>query len=285
MESNDELSHEAKPIILLLSSDEDSVESSASKAQAQVAIDSAVRYEAPSLSATNLNNDLIHLNSLKSDEEGQEGSNVAGRTRRKCASTSGRTPFWRDVSGQDSFLVDTPRRCSFIVQGNPLPLQRIKRSKYGNAYNPSGPSQRSFQAVVRDILHAKGNRTSMATPLFANEESLIVTIVFRMRRPLSHFVNRTRGHPLCPDAPGQVSLTRPDIDNLAKFVLDSLNGIIYADDHQIVALKLVKILDSFEECNGSTEVSVQVIGEDEMRLVLAESQNVSVTQQLSNGRA
>lgn len=34
---------------------------------------------------------------------------------------------------------------------------------------------------------------------------------------------------------------RRDIDNMAKLVLDALNGVAYADDHQVVELNLRKI--------------------------------------------
>ena len=32
----------------------------------------------------------------------------------------------------------------------------------------------------------------------------------------------------------------PDTDNIAKIVLDSLNGIAYKDDSQVTALKVIK---------------------------------------------
>jgi len=42
-----------------------------------------------------------------------------------------------------------------------------------------------------------------------------------------------------PDRPMHCTITR-DIDNLAKLVLDSLNGIGYLDDRQVVDLRLRK---------------------------------------------
>jgi hypothetical protein len=44
----------------------------------------------------------------------------------------------------------------------------------------------------------------------------------------------------------------PDIDNLAKFVLDSLIGVGYADDAQVVKLEVYKLRDSIGSCNGAT---------------------------------
>ena len=49
---------------------------------------------------------------------------------------------------------------------------------------------------------------------------------------------------------------RPDIDNLAKFVLDALNGLLYTDDRQVVKLLVYKLLDNQGECEGRTVVEV-----------------------------
>lgn len=47
---------------------------------------------------------------------------------------------------------------------------------------------------------------------------------------------------------------RCDIDNLGKLVLDALNGIAWADDHQVVALNLTK---GFDSERPRTEVRVE----------------------------
>lgn len=35
-------------------------------------------------------------------------------------------------------------------------------------------------------------------------------------------------------------LVKPDVDNVAKTIMDALNGVAYADDKQIVELKIIK---------------------------------------------
>ena len=39
---------------------------------------------------------------------------------------------------------------------------------------------------------------------------------------------------------------KPDIDNIVKAVLDGMNGIVYLDDKQVVALHLTKVYSSKE---------------------------------------
>jgi Holliday junction resolvase RusA-like endonuclease len=39
---------------------------------------------------------------------------------------------------------------------------------------------------------------------------------------------------------GDIYPARPDVDNIAKTVLDGMNGVIYADDAQVTYLKVTK---------------------------------------------
>ena len=63
------------------------------------------------------------------------------------------------------------------------------------------------------------------------------------------------------------------MDNLAKFVLDSLNGLLYEDDRQVVKLCAVKVLDTPVEngdggddglCLGGTDVEISVLREEDL---------------------
>ena len=62
----------------------------------------------------------------------------------------------------------------------------------------------------------------------------------RLKRMLSLFC------PICPD-----------IDNLAKFGIDGLNGLICFDDSQVIKLVTYKLLNSEGECEGRTLVQVR----------------------------
>ena len=50
---------------------------------------------------------------------------------------------------------------------------------------------------------------------------------------------------------------KPDIDNLAKFALDAMNGAIYSDDKQIVHLVAYKVLVPEGKPHGYTKVQVE----------------------------
>ena len=176
-------------------------------------------------------------------------------------------------------------------------------------YNPSSQYQQSFVRAFETLLrqqyaeerHADDDipttTTTAATipfyqyPLFfdAVEDSktatnpnttpnpvvlLGVTLIFRKKRPQAHFINNTPGiGRLKPTAPsallGAPSVT--DVDNLAKFVLDALNTIVYADDKQIITLSAVKLLDDDGVCEGSTTVELSAIrSEQDLSIPLLE---------------
>lgn len=60
-------------------------------------------------------------------------------------------------------------------------------------------------------------------------EPLVVSMIFAVQRP-----KRPR--------PGfAFPVGRPDVDNYAKLVMDALNGILWADDAQIVLLSAAKV--------------------------------------------
>lgn len=52
---------------------------------------------------------------------------------------------------------------------------------------------------------------------------------------------------------------RVDVDNLAKFTLDAMNGTVYTDDVQVVRLVVTKVYDNKDDCSGRTEVKVTAI--------------------------
>ena len=83
-----------------------------------------------------------------------------------------------------------------------------------------------------------------------------VTLIFRMRRPKSHFVGGRRSEKLKTSAPRAFPKTRADVDNLAKLVLDALNGVLYEDDGQVASFCATKVLDNSGACEGATVVTV-----------------------------
>ena len=155
------------------------------------------------------------------------------------------------------------------------------RTARGFAYNPSRPAQDLFRDCLPEILPRERRPTIIdddgpddecdgkgtpSTPvvLFSQREFLETKIVFRMKRPKSHFVGGGPGPGrFKPSAPGKLHNIRSDVDNLAKFVMDSLNGPVHVDDRQVVDLNAIKALDSEGLCRGAIDVEISVVGKED----------------------
>jgi hypothetical protein len=168
-----------------------------------------------------------------------------------------------------ALLEEDPVSLCLTVRGNPLPLRRHRTSR-GFVYNPSAAAQASFRSHVNELVfgtrlveHEPNSSACSLPPLFAAETSLAVTLILRLKRPLSHFrASKREAARLKANAPPALtSTTRTDADNLAKFVLDACNGLLYEDDRQIQTLHVIKQLDNHDTCLGSTQLLVRCIDE------------------------
>jgi Holliday junction resolvase RusA-like endonuclease len=174
----------------------------------------------------------------------------------------------------------------FKVRGNPRPLVR-HRSARGFIYNPSSGNQDLFRNIVMELFtkSGEGSEIEPTIPIFSSEVALALTVVFRMRRPNTHFVASKREPERLRDtAPNMLSSQKQDVDNLAKFVMDSMNGILYEDDKQVISLHATKLVDNeimlsdgsiYEYvCEGSTEVFIREVTPDKADKLIGNSFDV-----------
>ncbi|MDT9547665.1 MAG: RusA family crossover junction endodeoxyribonuclease [Chlorobium phaeovibrioides] len=119
----------------------------------------------------------------------------------------------------------------FIVPGTPQALKRhrtFRRGAHNIQVDPSAIAKETF------LLQALEHRPP--APL---REALAVTLQFCFARPKSHFRGKSSTR-LKADAP-HWHTGRPDTDNLAKFVMDSLNGTFWHDDSCIAKIDAEKV--------------------------------------------
>jgi Holliday junction resolvase RusA-like endonuclease len=116
---------------------------------------------------------------------------------------------------------------SFEIPGDPVPQPRPRVSTAGGfarAYVPKGHAVHGYRAAIAAAARAAGV-TATGEPL-----NVVIDAVFA--RPKSHM--RKTG--VKPDAP---KLPRPDVDNVAKAVLDALQDVI-GDDTSVARLVVEK---------------------------------------------
>jgi len=171
------------------------------------------------------------------------------------------------------------RRIKFTIRGNPKVLVRHRTAR-GFMYNPSKASQDLFRDCLLEalpqeyhpiIIDSGESDSDEPTVMFPEHEFLKLSLTFRMKRPNNHFIGSKPGSGrLKPNAPQKYYNNRSgDVDNLCKFVMDSLNQVLYADDRQVVCLNAIKVVDSDGDCKGSTDVEISVLNdEDENNIIM-----------------
>lgn len=122
---------------------------------------------------------------------------------------------------------------SIAVPGVPIAQMRprfVRRGAHVKAYNPQETEAGKFLLLARPYLPSE--------PLTG---PLVVTIGAFFQRPKSHYRTGKNAALLKDTAPGpeQCEVAK-DVDNIAKFVLDALNGVAWVDDRQICALHVSK---------------------------------------------
>ena len=103
------------------------------------------------------------------------------------------------------------------------------RFSNGRAYTPKGTkgAERQIESAYR-----RACRDAFGALQTASEGTSVQVEIWTTRNVLSGFRRR--------DGNSHADLQKPDSDNIAKLVLDALNGVAYEDDSQVVGLVVVK---------------------------------------------
>ena len=113
------------------------------------------------------------------------------------------------------------------VLGEPKAQARhrhFQRGKFSQTYDPSSTLKESFAAILQ--------REAPELPI---DEPIALELNFYMHRPKNHYRTGAKSGILKDNAP-EWHKSKPDIDNLCKFVQDALNKIYYRDDSLICQL-------------------------------------------------
>ncbi len=134
----------------------------------------------------------------------------------------------------------------FVVRGLPVAQPRHKirafmpangKRPIAQTYLPSSHPVNDWKEAIREgVTDAMQGRSPLVV-------ALSVRLTFGMPRPSSKVWKR-KAMPMYPHT------AKPDVDNLAKAVLDALNGIAYLDDRQVAHLEVFKVVVSGEQTEG-----------------------------------
>ena len=137
------------------------------------------------------------------------------------------------------------RRLSFSVIGKPEPKgsTRIVPVRGRAVITSDNAKLKAWQHAIQ------WTARTLAAPLFVG--AVDVVLVFRLTRPPS--LSRLHRHPA----------RRPDVDKLARAVLDALTGELLHDDGQVVGLHARKVF-AHPSASPGVDVTVAAAGEPEL---------------------
>lgn len=125
----------------------------------------------------------------------------------------------------------------FFVPGEPLALKRHRTGRFGT-YDPSKGDKMDFLTIA--MQHR---------PKAPFDVPLCVDMEFVFRRPKTHYGTGKNGDKLKPSAP-YYHASKPDFDNLEKFVCDALNRTFWRDDSIIAMTSTIKRYAYHDEVPG-----------------------------------
>ena len=134
----------------------------------------------------------------------------------------------------------------FEIEITPVAKGRPRYAKRGNFVQTYTPTKtRKYEDLISEYAaQAMGSSEPLETPLWVN-------LMFAMPIPKSTPKKLLEGY-----LNGSIHHTKkPDVDNLAKAILDAMNNVVYLDDSQIVRLTMSKKYSKL----GCIEVTVQEV--------------------------
>jgi len=143
----------------------------------------------------------------------------------------------------DHFLTDKLLVVSFFIPGEAIGLGRqrtriITPKGAGKAFvhNYKPPKSANYENKISIL----AKQAMCAGGLELAREAVRVDFIVHVLRPKGHYRSGKNAHLLRANAPVFV-ITKPDLDNVEKALLDGMNKIVYADDKQVCVLHKKKI--------------------------------------------
>lgn len=151
---------------------------------------------------------------------------------------TGATLFAIEAAAVAKATLLAPTGLTIRVHGIPVPQGSMKAFNRRGGGPPivtsDNPKTRPWKAAISAEAAVAVAKAGLEDPAFGRDP-VAVAITFRLPRPKGHF--GTKG--LLPSAPKYPGV-HPDLDKLARAVLDAMTGIVFRDDAQVVAMEVYK---------------------------------------------
>lgn len=146
---------------------------------------------------------------------------------------------------------------SFFCPGQPVSQGSKRVGRQGQIYESSSKKLKVWRETIG--VYARSVMQQLRQGPYEGPVELYLE--FRFARPDSH-MNLSRA--LRSTAP-EKHIFKPDLDKLVRAVLDSLTGIVYEDDRQVVHLFADKAWVTEKELEGVQVLALELRAESEAR--------------------
>ena len=114
----------------------------------------------------------------------------------------------------------------FTIEGAPVPKGRPRFTRTGHTFTPA--KTRQYEALVT----ARAREAMIGKRKIEKPNAVRVDILAIFPVPSSWSKGKTPHSGLCKGVEHHVS--KPDLDNVQKAILDGMNGIVFEDDSQVI---------------------------------------------------
>ena len=117
----------------------------------------------------------------------------------------------------------------FVIAGKPVPQARHRSASWGGQYDPSASERKRVSWEI-------GEMVGRMEPIKDRPVSCRVRFIMPVPKSSPKWFKK-----LVAEGAPQPHYKKPDVDNLEKFLLDSMQGIVYHSDAQVFKMDSVKL--------------------------------------------
>jgi len=127
---------------------------------------------------------------------------------------------------------------TIILQGNPSAKQRARKGAQGHWYNPQSDIMFITQKIIKQNLPSNFSAIKKGVPVEC--------------RIFAFFSPPKANKKIDYSGDNIPCLNKKDTDNIAKYILDAMNKMVFHDDNQIYSLTI----DKYYSYNPRTEIEI-----------------------------
>ena len=155
------------------------------------------------------------------------------------------------------------REISFTISEKPIPLKR-HRHKDNKTYDPQKKEKLYYGNLIKQQIP---NYPSLQEHLLCGP--LLLQAKFYFPLPKSKQARKKKG---------LYHTSKPDLDNLVKYILDVMSHILYADDAYVYKIDAIKCYSD----NPRTEITLKEIMQEEITMVQKKETNNGIIKKIKN---